>query len=95
MFVSSVSTIMFNANPLLRYDGYYILSDILEIPNLRQKASSILNRKLGWWCLGLEEQEDPFLPQAAPGAVRLLHRGFVLLSLVHSAVDSLFSEQGL
>src|SRR5690606_25016290 len=44
MFVSSVSTILFNANPLLRYDGYYILSDILEIPNLRQKATSILSR---------------------------------------------------
>src|SRR4051812_15928475 len=63
MFVSSVSTVMFNANPLLRYDGYYILSDVLEIPNLRQKASTILNRKLGKWCLGLEEPEDPFLPQ--------------------------------
>jgi hypothetical protein len=34
IFVSSVSTLLFNANPLLRYDGYYILSDLLEIPNL-------------------------------------------------------------
>ena len=63
MFVCSVSTLVFNANPLLRYDGYYILSDLSEIPNLRQKASQILNRKLGAWCLGLEEPEDPFLPQ--------------------------------
>src|SRR5271154_3905685 len=39
MFVASVSTIIFNANPLLRYDGYYILSDLLEIPNLRQKST--------------------------------------------------------
>ena len=39
MLVASVSTIVFNANPLLRYDGYYILSDWLEIPNLRQKSS--------------------------------------------------------
>jgi putative peptide zinc metalloprotease protein len=39
MFIASVSTILFNANPLLRYDGYYILSDLLEIPNLRQKSS--------------------------------------------------------
>ena len=54
---------MFNANPLLRYDGYYILSDLMEIPNLRQKASTILSRKLGAWCLGLEEPDDPFLPQ--------------------------------
>lgn len=63
MFISSVTTIIFNANPLLRYDGYYILSDIMEIPNLRQKATTILSRKLGQLCLGLEPPEDPFLPQ--------------------------------
>jgi putative peptide zinc metalloprotease protein len=39
MLIASVSTIIFNANPLLRYDGYYILSDFLEIPNLRQKST--------------------------------------------------------
>ena len=39
MLVAGVSTVIFNANPLLRYDGYYILSDFLEIPNLRQKSS--------------------------------------------------------
>ena len=39
MLVASVTTIIFNANPLLRYDGYYILSDYLEIPNLRQKSA--------------------------------------------------------
>jgi putative peptide zinc metalloprotease protein len=38
MLIASVSTIIFNANPLLRYDGYYMLSDWLEIPNLRQKS---------------------------------------------------------
>ncbi len=63
MFICSVSTVMFNANPLLRYDGYYILSDLMEIPNLRTKASTILSRKMGAWCLGLEEPDDPFLPQ--------------------------------
>ncbi len=63
MFICSVSTLLFNANPLLRYDGYYILSDLMEIPNLRQKATTILTRKLQTWCLGLEEPEDPFLPQ--------------------------------
>ncbi len=63
MFISSVSTIIFNANPLLRYDGYYVLSDLMEIPNMRQKASSILSRKAGEWFLGLEYPDDPFLPQ--------------------------------
>ena len=63
MFVCSVSTIVFNGNPLLRYDGYYILSDVVEIPNLRQNASAILRRKLGAWLLGLSEPFDPFLPK--------------------------------
>ena len=39
MFISSVSTILFNANPLLRYDGYYILSDMISVPNLRGQAT--------------------------------------------------------
>jgi putative peptide zinc metalloprotease protein len=67
MFVSSVSTILFNANPLLRYDGYYILSDLLEIPNLRQKASTILGRLASKWCLGIKQPDDPFLPQRKLG----------------------------
>jgi putative peptide zinc metalloprotease protein len=62
MFVSSVSTLLFNANPLMRFDGYYILSDLIEIPNLRQKSSAVIQRKLGKWLLGLRERPDPFLP---------------------------------
>ena len=63
MFICSVSTVVFNGNPLLRFDGYYILMDILEIPNLRQKATEILKRWFQEYCLGLELQENPFLPQ--------------------------------
>ncbi|OHB78884.1 MAG: hemolysin D [Planctomycetes bacterium RBG_16_64_10] len=63
MFICSVSTVLFNGNPLLRFDGYYILADLVEIPNLRQKSSSILNRILAKWCLGMELPEEPFLPQ--------------------------------
>jgi putative peptide zinc metalloprotease protein len=42
MLVASVTTVIFNANPLLRYDGYYMLSDFLEIPNLQQKSQEYL-----------------------------------------------------
>jgi putative peptide zinc metalloprotease protein len=42
MFIASVTTLMFNANPLLRYDGYYILSDTLEIPNFAQRSKNYL-----------------------------------------------------
>ncbi len=40
IFMASVSTILFNANPLLRFDGYYMLSDLLEVPNLYQRAQN-------------------------------------------------------
>ncbi|MFO0921701.1 MAG: hemolysin D [Pirellulales bacterium] len=63
MFICSVSTVMFNGNPLLRFDGYYILMDILEIPNLRQKSTEVVKRWFQSICLGLELQENPFLPQ--------------------------------
>lgn len=60
--VCSISTLLFNANPLLRYDGYYILADILEIPNLRQKSTAMLNRISRHLFLGIETAEDPFAP---------------------------------
>src|SRR5690606_38208468 len=100
MFVSSVSTILFNANPLLRYDGYYILSDILEIPNLRQKATSILSRTLGKWCLGIEPPEDPFLPNRHQGLFALysvaaaVYRWVVVLSILYF-LNKVFEPYGL
>ena len=42
MFIAGVGTVVFNGNPLLRYDGYYILSDLIEIPNLAQRAKNYL-----------------------------------------------------
>jgi putative peptide zinc metalloprotease protein len=43
MLIAGISTVLFNANPLLRFDGYYILADLLEIPNLRQRAQQYLS----------------------------------------------------
>src|SRR6185436_6627027 len=42
MIVAGISTLVFNGNPLLRFDGYYIFSDLLEIPNLGQRANAYL-----------------------------------------------------
>ncbi|OIN06649.1 PqqD family peptide modification chaperone [Oceanisphaera psychrotolerans] len=44
VILAGVTTLVFNINPLLRFDGYYILSDWLEIPGLGQKA----NRYVGY-----------------------------------------------
>lgn len=42
IFLASVSTLLFNGNPLLRYDGYFILSDYLEIPNLGPRSNQYI-----------------------------------------------------
>src|SRR5512134_79840 len=42
MLIAGVSTVVFNANPLLRYDGYYMLADLVQIPNLRARANQYL-----------------------------------------------------
>ena len=39
MIVAGVSTLVFNGNPLLRYDAYYILADLIELPNLAQQSA--------------------------------------------------------
>ncbi|MCX2979609.1 peptidase M50 [Halieaceae bacterium IMCC14734] len=44
IFIAGVSTILVNGNPLLRFDGYYVLGDFLEIPNLAQRS----NQYWGW-----------------------------------------------
>lgn len=38
------ATVLFNVNPLLKYDGYYLLSDWLEMPSLRERSSAFLRR---------------------------------------------------
>ena len=38
MVMSSLTTIVFNANPLMRFDGYFLLSDFLSIPNIYEKG---------------------------------------------------------
>lgn len=54
MFVCSVSTLLFNGNPLLRFDGYYVLTDWLEIPNLQARAQATGSRLFARWCLGVD-----------------------------------------
>ena len=42
LFSASVSSLLFNGNPLLRFDAYYVLCDLFELPNLAQRSSA-------WW----------------------------------------------
>ena len=67
--VGSVSTVLFNGNPLLRYDGYFVLADLLEIPNLAETSKATWREAIGRWFRGesgrgrfageLSEGEEP------------------------------------
>ncbi|HMC63514.1 MAG TPA: site-2 protease family protein [Gemmataceae bacterium] len=61
MVVCSVSTVVFNANPLMRFDGYYILADWLEIPNLRDQSNRYLKNLFLEHGLGVEVQPEPYM----------------------------------
>lgn len=57
--LSSVTTLLFNANPLMRFDGYYLLSDFLDIPNLYGKGQNAAGWIFRRWILGMKKAEFP------------------------------------
>ncbi len=88
MFLCSMNTIMFNANPLMRYDGYYVLADYLEIPNLRVKANQFFSYAFQEKVLGLEVPVQSYMPRTrrwlflAYAITSFLYRWFVTLSIL-------------
>ena len=70
LVVGSVTTVVFNANPLLRYDGYYILADWIEIPNLGQRSSA-------WWSYLMRRHAFGILGTKAPAATPAERRWFI------------------
>ena len=73
MLIAGVSTVLFNANPLIRFDGYYILSDWLEIPNLRGRAGGPVP--------GLPLGAVRLRPEDGPAAERHIGRAGLVRSL--------------
>ena len=59
IFVASISTLVFNGNPLLRFDAYYVLSDILEIPNLSHRSKNYLSYLVKKHCWRLKHIHNP------------------------------------
>lgn len=59
VIIGSISTILFNGNPLLRYDGYYIFLDAVEIPNLAQRSINYLGYLIKKYLFGIRHLESP------------------------------------
>lgn len=59
MLIGSVSTLFFNGNPLLRFDGYYLLADAIEIPNLALRAKRYLSYLVMRYLYGMDSVANP------------------------------------
>lgn len=57
IIMASLSTILFNANPLMRFDGYYVLSDLLELPNLYADAMSTVRDRCALLLFGIRSSD--------------------------------------
>lgn len=79
MVLCSVSTFVFNANPLMRFDGYYMMADWLEVPNLRDRANKYLTNLFLEYGLGIETPPEPYM---APGR-KILFVSYAVISYVY------------
>ena len=59
MLIAGVSTLIFNGNPLLRYDAYYILCDLIEMPNLAARSLRYWAYLVERYALGVRDAEAP------------------------------------
>lgn len=82
MLIAGVSTILFNGNPLLRFDGYYILADWLEIPNLATRSKKYLAYLCQKYLLGTREPP--------PVHTQLGERGWLVFYAIASFFYRLF-----
>lgn len=69
MVIGGVSTLLFNGNPLLRFDGYYVLCDVIEVPNLAQRSTDHWKWLVRHHVFGLKSAAAA---NATPGELRWL-----------------------
>ena len=67
MLIGGVSTLLFNGNPLLKFDGYYVLSDIIEIPNLASRANKYLGYLIQRYAFGMRSATSPVTARGEEG----------------------------
>lgn len=58
--LASIVTVLFNVNPLMKYDGYFLFSDLIGVFNLQQRAAAYLNGWAGRVLLGKPRQRDRY-----------------------------------
>jgi putative peptide zinc metalloprotease protein len=85
MLFTGLSAVLFNINPLIKVDGYYALSSLLQIPDLRETA---------WKTVGAAFQRHVLrLPVEAPATTRrkrIIYWVYGILSMMYTATIMYF-----
>ncbi len=97
MLTASVSTVLFNANPLMRFDGYYMLADLLEVPNLMQRSTQMLRHLALKHLYRVRDTTPPSSSGseqailAVYGALAMAYRIFLFFSITLYVMGKLFA----
>ena len=97
ILIAGISSLLFNANPLMRFDGYYILSDLTAIPNIYFRGLAAVRAfSLRFWMgiRGDSEAQKPSLFVKVYGIGVYCWRILILFSLGYLA-SKMFSGWGL
>ncbi|MAE68170.1 MAG: hypothetical protein CMJ18_28300 [Phycisphaeraceae bacterium] len=96
MFIASVSTLLFNGNPLLRFDAYYILADLLEIANLSQRSKEYIYYLVKRYAYGFDKARNPSHSPGEKfwlltyGLASVVYRVFICVGILMFVADKLF-----
>lgn len=97
IFLASITTVLFNANPLLRYDGYYILSDLCEAPNLYQRSREAIYYYIKKYLFNARDPKDPASSTRTRnwlttyGVASAVYRFVVLIIIIRFIAGQLFA----
>ena len=96
ILIGGVSTLLFNGNPLLRFDGYYVLADALELPNLGQRANRYLGYLIERYAFGSRDASFPETDRRARawfvffGIASFVYRLFISIAIIISVGSRFF-----
>jgi putative peptide zinc metalloprotease protein len=88
MLIGGLSTLLVNGNPLLRFDGYYVFADLIDIPNLSSRANRYLGYLLQRYLFGLDDTNSPAQTDwergwfVSYGMIAFFYRFFILIAIM-------------
>lgn len=96
MLIGGVSTLLFNGNPLLRFDGYFVMADLIEVPNLGQRSNRYTLYLLQRYVFGVKDAVSPVTARGERGwflfysIASLLYRMFISFAIALFVASKFF-----